>query len=446
MTSAQNEPKRASRTCFLICLILMLLTAAIKVVRYAILCKSYPVGFLVMAAVEILLVLAAEAAFAFDLPVFLLADAVACFVLGFTTNYGPYRPFNIDFYIQMAVAACGFLAGTFLLLKEKKPASAGEVLKALFPVSGMRLTSYRKGVLIRAICIPAALLLFWGGSWITARGHKSMQPEIWCVPSLYDEACSEAGTVEKISYETKAYATDERSLTKDAYVYTPYGYDPEKDYNILYLMHGTGENEATWLVEYQKNTNMIDNLIDRGEIEPLIIVTPTFYVENDCADDLDQLTWSFAQELRNDLMPFVESRYSTWAETADEAGFKASRDHRAFAGLSRGAVTTFHSAFMGSLDYISWYGTFSGSRTTGEQLSAAIDAAETADLDIHYHYVSTGSFDFALPQQIKDYQGETALVSRITEGQNSNFDVFPMRYHSMGSWHIALYNFLQKIF
>ena len=45
----------------------------------------------------------------------------------------------------------------------------------------------------------------------------------------------------------------------------------------------------------------------------MIVVTPTFYVEDDCADDLDQLTYSFAKELRNDLMPEIESVYSTYA-------------------------------------------------------------------------------------------------------------------------------------
>ena len=30
--------------------------------------------------------------------------------------------------------------------------------------------------------------------------------------------------------------------------------------------------------------------------------------------------------------------------------------------------------------------------------------------------------------------------------QNTTLDIFPMRYHSMGNWYLALYNFLQKIF
>ena len=50
-------------------------------------------------------------------------------------------------------------------------------------------------------------------------------------------------------------------------------------------------------------------------------------------------------------MPEIESVYSTYAKSADDEGFAESRDHRAFAGLSRGAVTMYHSALCRSLDY-----------------------------------------------------------------------------------------------
>ena len=31
------------------------------------------------------------------------------------------------------------------------------------------------------------------------------------------------------------------------YVYIPYGYDPSKGYNVVYLMHGIGDEEGYWL-------------------------------------------------------------------------------------------------------------------------------------------------------------------------------------------------------
>jgi hypothetical protein len=60
--------------------------------------------------------------------------------------------------------------------------------------------------------------------------------------------------------------------------------------------------------------------------------------------------------------------------------------------------------------------------------------------------VSSGVFDFALPRQEQDVGGLMALEPRLGTGVNTDFDVFPMRYHSMGNWHLALYNLLQRIF
>ncbi len=50
----------------------------------------------------------------------------------------------------------------------------------------------------------------------------------------------------------------------------------KKEYNILYLMHGTGDDEKYWLKTNPYNKTMLDNMIADGDIEPLIVVTPTF--------------------------------------------------------------------------------------------------------------------------------------------------------------------------
>jgi enterochelin esterase-like enzyme len=178
-----------------------------------------------------------------------------------------------------------------------------------------------------------------------------------------------------VFYQTHAYATDKRDVMRSALVYLPAGYDENKQYNILYLLHGSGDDQYYWLRTHEYNKIMLDNMIAAGEIEPLIVVTPTFYCEDDCTESvaaLEGLTYAFRDELRNDLMPAVESKYSTYAGTADEAGFTQCREHRAFAGLSRGAVTTNRSVLCGCLDYFAWFGTFSGSRTSADSFLCVI--------------------------------------------------------------------------
>ena len=84
--------------------------------------------------------------------------------------------------------------------------------------------------------------------------------------------------------------------------------------------------------------------------------------------------------------------------------------------------------------------------TTKISVLLADTSEEFRELPIHYLYVSSGVFDFALPRQLQDTDGLLSIEPRLTTGVNTDFDVFPMRYHSIGNWHLALYNFLQRIF
>ena len=410
--------------------VVLVLLAGIDIIRFAILGDK--TAFITFSMIGVAFMLVAYTAWKSRMPFLYLVIAAAAFVLYFNTNFSTSTYyFNWLFLIESIVAALGGILGTVVMIWKKIPVGRVAVLPLLV-----------------SVLILAGFLGFWKVRYDA--GHEAQgyaRDELWAVPEKYDEEEPEqAGTVEEVAYYTKAYATDERDVKKTAYVYLPYGYSEKKEYNILYLMHGTGDDEKYWLKINPYNKTMLDNMIAEGDIDPLIVVTPTFYVEDDCADDLDQLTYSFAKELRNDLMPEIESSYSTYAKSADDEGFSQSRDHRAFAGLSRGAVTMYHSALCQSLDYFSWFGAFSGSRTDAKAFEDTIQMGEFAELPIHYLYVASGNFDFALPGQVQDYQALLDIEPRLTSGVNTCMDVFPMRYHSMGNWHLALYNYLQKIF
>lgn len=239
--------------------------------------------------------------------------------------------------------------------------------------------------------------------------------------------------------------TDGREVEKKANVYVPYGYSESNQYDILYLLHGTGDDEDYWLITNPYNKTMLDRLIEKKVINPLIIVTPTWYVEDDFKNEsLDPLTYSFKDELRNDLMVAVEEKYSTYSEGTTSEAFEQSRNHRAFAGLSRGAVTTMHSVYLECQDYFSYFGCFSGFRTYRDALKESYEKQK--EYSINYFYATSGTFDFALKEQIEDYDVLLEEDKRLTKGVNTEFVNFPMRKHSQGNWHLALYNFLQKIF
>ena len=387
--------------------------------------------FLTVLAADSLFLLVVYAAWRGNMPWLLLACAVGGGCLFFFTNYSTYQLQQPALLIQTVAAGLGCIAGTGLGIRRRVPMGR-----------------------VPWLCVGAMSMILilslgtWGVKTQAAR-HRQGQPmrELWAVPEQYDAPnCSQPGSVEELVYTTHAYATDSRPVQKRALVYLPYGYDETRQYNILYLLHGTGDDENYWLQTNSQNKDMLDRMIASGSIDPLIVVTPTFYVGEDCADSLDELTFSFREELRNDLMVAVEGKYSTFAASCDEAGFAASRDHRAFAGLSRGAVTAANSALCGSLDYFSWFGLFSAFRTTEGFLRENLQSEAFQDLPIHDLYMTSGNFDFALQPQIRGYDILLHAEPRLVAGVNTAFDVYPMRYHSQGNWHLALYNFLQRIF
>lgn len=183
------------------------------------------------------------------------------------------------------------------------------------------------------------------------------------VPDEYTKTSSHSGKVVQIEYDSKNYARDSSPVTKTAYVYTPFRYDEndtDTKYDIIYLMHGWGGHAGEYF-EYGTK-NIFDNLIEKGDIPPVIIVSATFYNENSNTDFSGSISEfrQFHKDFEENLMPTVESKYHTYAKDTTPEGLKASRDHRIFGGFSLGSVTTWLE-FCYDYDYIRYFLPMSGS-------------------------------------------------------------------------------------
>lgn len=131
------------------------------------------------------------------------------------------------------------------------------------------------------------------------------------------------------------------------YVYLPYGYDEasEQPYNVFYFVHGHGETA----ISFFQNENgllckLLDHMLENRDMAPTLIVS-TSYVYGTPVDyypDADPYCEALPQELVNDLIPLIESRYHTYTESTDVAGITVSRKHRAIGGFSMGAVTVWY--------------------------------------------------------------------------------------------------------
>ncbi|AEI42872.1 sugar-binding protein [Paenibacillus mucilaginosus] len=225
------------------------------------------------------------------------------------------------------------------------------------------------------------------------------------VPDAYRMESNKPGTIESLSYKTPnlTQGTDEKKLN----VYLPNGYDatdPSKKYNVLYLMHGGGENENLIFGgpgQSKELKKILDHMIENGDIEPLIVVTPSFYGgKNEPA--------YFHEELIKDIIPLVETKYHTYAQSASVEDIKASRAHRAFGGFSMGSVTTWYT-FVHCLDYIKYYLPLSGDSWVMGQAGGGSKPVETAEYlagaaresgytpQDYYIFSATGNLDIAYP-------------------------------------------------
>lgn len=185
------------------------------------------------------------------------------------------------------------------------------------------------------------------------------------VPSDYMEPAEQQGTVIDITYSSKDYAGDGSEIEKVAYIYLPYGYDEtdaEAQYDILYLMHGWGGMAGEYFTFGNgRIKNMLDWMIENGEIQPMIVVSATFYNDGSSRDfgGSTRELREFHQDFVNNLMPTVESRYHTYAKSTSEEDLIASREHRGFGGFSLGSVTTWNE-FCYDYDYIRYFLPMSG--------------------------------------------------------------------------------------
>lgn len=183
---------------------------------------------------------------------------------------------------------------------------------------------------------------------------------------------------------------------REAYVYTPPGYDTNvnENYPVLLLMHGAGEDQTGWSRQGKANF-ILDNLIASGDAVPMIIVMDHGQAVNPNAPkptpgergarNLFAGFDTFGEVVVREIIPMVDENYRTIPD----------REHRAMAGLSMGGFQTF-STTLNHLDMFSYIGGFSGAGMVqqGTELAATYNGA-FADVDalnnkVNVMYLSTG--------------------------------------------------------
>lgn len=261
----------------------------------------------------------------------------------------------------------------------------------------------------------------------------------------------DCGSIQEITYTTKAYYGDESEITKTAFVYLPKDYDETKQYNVLYLMHGIGGNEREWGMykSTSKVKAIMDRLTERGAIEPFIVVAPNGRSSVDFANtnaDYNSF-YEFGKELRNDLIPYIDANFATYADYSEDGyDLTAARDHRAMAGLSMGGMQTTNIGLCECLDIISYFGTFSAAPTTYNATKIAECLKEFEEYNIHYFYSMCGTDDgIAYSSARAAVTGLTDKTDKLTDGENFTWQTLPGG-HDFTIWYLGFYNFARLVF
>jgi enterochelin esterase family protein len=238
------------------------------------------------------------------------------------------------------------------------------------------------------------------------------------------------GTVTIHWYDSRASGSRRR-----VHVYTPpgYGKDPEKKYPVLYLLHGSGDNDSHWMHIGRANV-IADNVIADGKAVPMVIVMPDGHVVERPAGPVDDKTRqeirrAFEKDLLQSVVPLVETCYRVRTDAAS----------RAIAGLSMGSAQSL-AAGLAHTDQFAWIGAFSGAISREDPVLSGLKADPAkANERLKLLWLAIGKEDGGL----KNKQALSAALKEMgvrheykeTEGA-----------HRWSVWRLYLAEFLPRLF
>ena len=271
---------------------------------------------------------------------------------------------------------------------------------------------------------------------VPAKGERSDLYVIHKVPH---------GTVSKVWYPSKTAGFDRR-LT----VYTPAGYETSKaKYPVLYVLHGIGGDEDAWVTQ-GRATQILDNLIARGEAKPMIVVFTNGNIACEAAplenaDGYVNPTMSLPKTMEGtfesafpEVVKFIDSRYRTIAK----------KQGRAICGLSMGGFHTLYIT-LNNPDMFNYSGMFSAAIGTGSEQAASGHPEIYQNFD-----AKLATYFSKKPALLWIGIGKTDFLIQSNNEFRAKLDAagYPYKYmetdggHIWKNWRIYLTEFVPKLF
>lgn len=132
-------------------------------------------------------------------------------------------------------------------------------------------------------------------------------------------------------YENLTVKSDILKMERKFAIYLPPGYETsEREYPVLYLLHGAGDDHTGW-VQFGEVLHIADKAILEGSATAMIVVMPDANTGQRGYFNSIKGDWRYEDFFFQELMPFVEKEYR----------IRKDKRYRAIAGLSMGGGGTF---------------------------------------------------------------------------------------------------------
>lgn len=231
-------------------------------------------------------------------------------------------------------------------------------------------------------------------------------------------SANKAGTLEQVRYPSPLSTNPPGA--HDMVVYLPHGYDPHRatPYPTLYLSHGSGDNSIAWTMQGVAHY-ILENAIQDGTAQPMVIISTDF-------NFLPGGNQGYANELRNNVIPFVEQNYNVSTSPRD----------RAFGGFSAGGSRSF-TIMLDNTDLFGYYAAWSVGGPTLTQ--GQIDRLKTVP----------GGIFFGSGRQDQTATGSADSLHRLAETLRAN-GIEPSEYyldgqHTWDVWRPLLNRYLRSV-
>ncbi|MDY3857788.1 MAG: alpha/beta hydrolase-fold protein [Muribaculaceae bacterium] len=249
------------------------------------------------------------------------------------------------------------------------------------------------------------------------------------------------GTVSKVWYHSPKIGNDRRMT-----IYTPAGDETSPRRSpVLYLLHGMGGDENAWS-ELGRATQILDNMIAAGEVEPMIVVMPNGNVDMQAAPGetsigfepptiaLPRTMDGTFEEAFPEIVAFTDSIYRTLPDKAN----------RAIAGLSMGGFHSFQISkeYPQMFDYVGLFSSaFNRGKDSGSPVYSDVDnkLARQFATAPRLYWIGIGKEDFL-------YKDNQAFTDKLDAAG------YPYQYyespggHIWRNWRVYLTRFLPQLF